>query len=117
MSLTDSLWLDAIHAKARVKLLTREKSGCTTPIASGLRTHTSFGRKDLHLCQIRIEGADVAEPGTECEMTLAFAAPKGLGNRLAVGTDFVLLLDQRPIGNGKIVEDLRKLTFLQRLGL
>jgi hypothetical protein len=117
MSLTDSLWLDAIHARAKVMLLPTEKSGRKEPISSGLRTHCSFGRKDQHLCQIRIEGAESAAPGTECELTLAFAAPKGLGNRLAVGTDFVLLFEQIPIGNGKITEDLRKVSFLKRLGL
>ncbi len=115
MSLTDSLWLDAIHARARVMLFTAEKGG--VELKSGLRTHASFGRKDLHFCQIRVEGQESAAAGTECEITLAFAAPKGLGTRLNVGTDFVLLLDQRPIGNGKIVEDLRKISFLQRLGL
>lgn len=115
--LTDSLWLDAVHAKARLAVLSAEKSGRTAPIPSGVRAHASFGRKDLHLCQIRIEGAESAAPGTECEITLAFVAPKGLGNRLAVGSDFVLIVDDRPVGNGKVTEDLRKVSFLKRLGL
>ncbi len=115
MSLTDSLWLDAVHARARITLFKEEKGG--TELKSGLRTHASFGRKDLHFCQIRVEGQESAAAGTECEITLAFAAPRGLGTRLAVGTDFVLLLDQRPIGNGKITQDLRKISFLERLGL
>lgn len=115
MSLTDSLWLDAVHAKARIRILPEDKQG--REITSGLRAHASFGRKDLHLCQLRVEGSDSAGPGSECDITLAFAAPRGLGNRLSAGTDFVLLVEMHPVANGKIVEDLRRKSFLERLGL
>ncbi|MCC6741017.1 MAG: hypothetical protein IT452_18400 [Planctomycetia bacterium] len=114
MPLTDSLWLDAIHAKARIQILPAEKQG--REITSGVRLHASFGRKDLHLCQLRVEGADSAAPGTECDITLAFAAPRGLGNRLSPGTDFVLVVEMHTVANGKILEDLRRKSFLERLG-
>jgi hypothetical protein len=115
--LTDSLWLDVVHARAQVRWLPADKSGRDGLISSGIRCHASFGRKDLHLCQIRIEKAEAGTPGGESEITIAFAAPKGLGDRLVEGAEFDLLESMRTIGRGKITQDLRKLPLTKRLGL